>query len=151
MQNFHNFSGTILQKSAIKNAISRFFCTFYKYRDGTPSKKLWFALSTTTPKSLLKSRSQKSLLESRSMVHAGLGCVFAAEKLCYSNPKIWCFFMYCCFFLFLLCVRWKPRQQHKFSVTSSNVSLKYLKLCNSLFGSMLGQYGQKSCLCRGWA
>ena len=71
MQNFHNFSGTILQKSAIKNAISRFFCTFYKYRDGTPSKKLWFALSTTTPKSLLESRSQKSLLESRSMVHAG--------------------------------------------------------------------------------
>ena len=72
MQNFHNFSGTILQKSAIKNTISRFFFTFYKYRDGTPSKKLWFALSTTTPKSLLELRSQKSLLESRSMVHAGI-------------------------------------------------------------------------------
>ena len=40
IQNFHNFSGTILQKSAIKNAISCFFFTFYKYRDGTPSKKL---------------------------------------------------------------------------------------------------------------
>ena len=33
-----------------------FFCTFYKYRDGTPSKKLWFALSTTTSKSLLELR-----------------------------------------------------------------------------------------------
>ena len=50
MQYFHNFPGTMLQKSAIKNATSCFFCTFYKYKDGTPSNRTgifvqWLILS----------------------------------------------------------------------------------------------------------
>ena len=70
MQNFHNFPGTMLQKGAKKNTTSRFFCTFYKYRDGTPSKKLWFALSTTTPKTHQKLHSTKNCTQWYTLVKA---------------------------------------------------------------------------------